>query len=65
MEQVCDMYIKQNSTFVSEVVFEAAASQKNLGIVHTDYKPFYELGGKSIVFVVAEERIHTVYSLII
>ena len=28
MEQVCDMYIKQNSTFVSEVIIEAAASQK-------------------------------------
>ena len=38
---------------------------KNLGIVHTDYKPFYELGRKIIYFVVAEERIHTVCSLLI
>ena len=28
LDQVCDMYIKQNSTFVSEVIIEAAASQK-------------------------------------
>ena len=28
MDQVCDMYIKQNSTFGSEVIIEAAASQK-------------------------------------